>query len=113
MMDRRQAILGAVSVAVASAPVLLPAASDPLAALLQAYRDELKAFDALPSGSDEKEDFAWEAFGALGKPRSLPVPTMRKTAMEALRVSQEILSGDASDNLVAAALAFFEGESAQ
>ncbi|OYW61975.1 MAG: hypothetical protein B7Z30_00565 [Rhizobiales bacterium 12-68-15] len=85
------------------------ALADPLADMIDAYRQELQHVNELPG--DPPDDFVWRAMNALDAD-VVPVPCTRATALDALRLAKAECTDMSAPpmvlNLVTAALAFFE-----
>lgn len=83
--------------------------SDPVAAMVAAYRDECTRLNAIKGDISEDEPMpVWDALGA----EEFPVATTKEGAVEALRLAIEMgdenMRLDPMSNLLRSALGFFE-----
>jgi len=110
-LPTRRGFLGHVAGAYFAAGALTSAVvlADPLADMIDAYRQELQHVNDLPG--DPPDDFVWHAMNALDAD-AVPAPCTRATALDALRLAKAECTDMSAPpmvlNLVTAALAYFE-----
>ena len=110
-LPTRRGFLGHVAGAYFAAGALTSAVvlADPLADMIDAYRQELQHVNDLPG--DPPDDFVWRAMNALDG-KSVPAPASRETALDALRIARAECRDNCAPpmvlNLIDASLAYFE-----
>jgi len=121
-ISRRSLIAGATSAALVVSPLVAVAGAasvpehDPLLDLIRACRAGNEAYNALEDQGDSNDDAVALTYGPAYEALSdAPTATSRAGALEALWFVREELEGsqlDAAPAVIAAALAYFEGEAA-